>query len=114
MCAIIYVTYTLSRLIRDLFVCFGALFLAHHLDSVIQRNDTGRSSALPEVVYPMRSAESHGANGQNGGSGGGIGSASVDGSRKAVNGASTGNTVAIGQSLFYTDFPPKEYGHSGK
>lgn len=23
-------------------------------------------------------------------------------------------TVAIGQSVFYTDFPPKEYGHSGK
>lgn len=25
-----------------------------------------------------------------------------------------GGTVAIGQSVFYTDFPPKEYGHSGK
>lgn len=23
-------------------------------------------------------------------------------------------TVAIGQSVFYTDFPPKEYGQSGK
>lgn len=81
------------------------------LDSVIQRNDTGKSSAVSEVVYPMRSAESQAAgNGQNGGGAG----APVDGGRKAVNAVSTGNTVAIGQSLFYTDFPPKEYGHSGK
>lgn len=59
-------------------------------DSVI-RNDSARV-VQPEVVFPMRS-ESHGSpNGP------------ID--RKG--------TVAIGQSIFYTDFPPKEYGVSGK
>lgn len=74
------------------------------LDSVIQRNDTSKSSTAPEVVYPMRSAESHGA----------ASNAAVD--RKTVPGsvssAAAAGGTAIGQSLFYTDFPPKEYGHS--
>lgn len=82
-------------------------------DSVIQRNDTSKSSAQPDVVYPVRAAaaENHGNGATN---------AAVD--RKTVTGSATnaaaaaaaaGGTVAIGQSLFYTDFPPKEYGNSG-
>lgn len=79
------------------FLKFIYFFLLFHpggaaavgLDSVI-RNDSTRA-IQPEVVFPMRS-ESHGsANGP------------ID--RKG--------TVAIGQSVFYTDYPPKEYGHSG-
>lgn len=66
----------------------------------------------PEVVFPMRSAESHGAT--NGGgsidrkTGGGVGTAA------GSVGSGGSGSMAIGQSLFYTDFPPKEYGHSGK
>lgn len=60
-------------------------------DSVL-RNDSTRI-VQPEVVFPMRS-ESHG---------------SPNGPIERKQG-----TVAIGQSVFYTDFPPKEYGHSGK
>lgn len=66
------------------------LLFPHVTDSVV-RNDSTRI-IQPEVVHPMRS-ESHGSpNGP------------IE--RKG--------TVAIGQSIIYTDFPPKKYGHSGK
>ncbi|XP_037039656.1 lachesin [Bradysia coprophila] len=59
-------------------------------ENSVLRNDSTRI-VQPEVVFPMRS-ESHGSpNGP------------IE--RKG--------TVAIGQSVFYTDFPPKKYGHSG-
>lgn len=64
--------------------------LSYILTASVARNDSTKI-IQPEVVFPMRS-ESHGSpNGP------------ID--RKG--------TVAIGQSVFYTDFPPKEYGHSG-
>lgn len=75
----------------SLFFCKKKTSFPSCTDSVI-RNDSTRI-VQPEVVFPMRS-ESHGSpNGP------------IE--RKG--------TVAIGQSVFYTDFPPKEYGgHSGK
>lgn len=89
---------------RVIYTCFFFYSGALGLDSVIQRNDTSKSSTVPEVVYPMRTAESHGA----------ASNAAVD--RKTVPGsvssAAAAGGTAIGQSLFYTDFPPKEYGHS--
>lgn len=66
-------------------------FLILHF-SIASRNETTRITQ-PEVVFPMRSDASHSGlpNGNN-----------ID--RKG--------TVAIGQSVHYTDYPPKEYGHS--
>ncbi|XP_055704179.1 lachesin [Phlebotomus papatasi] len=56
------------------------------------RNDSSRV-IQPEVVFSMRTPDtSHGS------------ASTVTGDRKG--------TVAIGQSVFYTDFPPNEYGHS--
>lgn len=79
-----------TYIFKNVFFCVLSVYpgdAANTLDSVI-RNDSTRP-AQPEVVFPMRS-ESHG-------------SPPID--RKG--------TVAIGQSVFYTDFPPKEYGQSG-
>lgn len=67
------------------------MFPIFFIDSIL-RNDSSNRAVQAEVVFPMRS-ENHGS--QNG--------APIE--RKG--------TVAIGQSIFYTDFPPKEYGHSG-
>lgn len=60
---------------------------------------------MPELVYPLRSGEIHGA----------ASNAAID--RKSVAGsvssaAAAGGTKVIGRGFFHTDFPPKEYGHS--
>lgn len=92
-------------------VCVGSVsFFVVGLDSVIQRNDTSKSSTVPEVVYPVRTADNHGA-----ASNAAVDRNTVTGSVSSAASAAAGGgggTVAIGQSLFYTDFPPKEYGHS--
>uniref|UniRef100_A0A1B0CCX4 Putative lachesin n=1 Tax=Lutzomyia longipalpis TaxID=7200 RepID=A0A1B0CCX4_LUTLO len=56
------------------------------------RNDSSRI-IQPEVVFSMRTPDSNHASPN-----------TATGDRKG--------TLAIGQSVFYTDFPPKEYGHS--
>ncbi|XP_037906810.1 lachesin [Hermetia illucens] len=73
-------------------------------ENLISRNDTPRV-VQPEVVFPMRS-ESHNT-----------GSASVASSASASSSSGSGpgdrkGAVAIGQSIFDTDYPPKEYGHA--
>lgn len=83
-------TYVIYILI--LFMCLSLSYaMLNGSDLVIQRNDTSKPSNSPDVVYPMRSAESHG-----------------ESSNDAVNRTMDG-TITIGKHKIYTDFPPKEY-----
>ncbi|XP_055388029.1 lachesin [Condylostylus longicornis] len=69
---------------------------------ITPRNETPRTMQ-PEVLFPIRS-ESHGTSSQINGNGLGT-AASGTQDRK-------GGTVPLGQSILYTDYPPKEYGRN--
>lgn len=88
-----------------LYIFSSIYFVSTDLDVVIQRNDTSKLSNLPDVVYPMRSAESHG-----------IASNSAINRKTVVDSVNSAATVAgtitIGQTFFHTDFPPEEYSYS--
>lgn len=71
-------------------------------DSVL-RNDTTRV-IQPEVIFRSDNLGQTSSN-TIGGAGGGNG---------ANNAVDRKGSVAIGQSVFYTDYPPQDYGISGK
>ncbi|XP_055913814.1 lachesin isoform X1 [Eupeodes corollae] len=75
------------------------------------RNET--SKVIQPEVFPMKS-DLLGSPGGTGGSGGSLTSGSSSSSSASGGSIDRKGSLAIGKSMFYTENPPKEYGHSSK
>ncbi|XP_055842206.1 lachesin isoform X2 [Episyrphus balteatus] len=81
-------------------------------DNIIpHRNET--SKVIQPEVFPMKS-DLLGSPGGPGGSGGSMASGSSSSSSASGGSIDRKGSLAIGKSMFYTENPPKEYGHSSK